>query len=140
MVSLRSLKGVQVFVGCVAALVVAALVVSRGPGSRPNIHLRPLPEPVPEEYGLVLPPSELAFDNLRNTSRMTDDELRYCFEGLMESRMVELLDQDQDGVADGTLVEVKEFIQRMKIILSDRAPFVYRVTPQGLPIMRATEL
>lgn len=126
--------------GCIAALVAAALVVPGGLVFRPTRHEVALPEAQTEEYRMVRPPPELAFDSLKNTSLLSDDELRYHFEGLMESQVAEILDQDRDGIADGTRVEVMEFIERMKIILSDREPFEYRVTPQGIPVVRVKEL
>ena len=65
------------------------------------------------------------FDTLQNTSRLTDEQLRDGFERLIESHMARLLDRDRDGTADFTGLPVEEFIERMKIILSDRKPFSY---------------
>ena len=65
------------------------------------------------------------YDTLRNTSRLTDAELRYGFEHFLEWKMAGMLDSDEDGFADFTGIEVCEFLERMKIILSDREPFIY---------------
>jgi hypothetical protein len=69
----------------------------------------------------------MGFDPLRNTSRLTDAQLRDGFEHFQQSEMAKLLDQDLDGIADCTGVPVQEFLERMKIILSDRKPFEYKV-------------
>ena len=125
---------------CIAALVMAAFVLPRSPVSLPGGRRAAHSGTEVEAYGSFRSPRGLGFDSLRNTSRLSDEELRYYFEGLMEEEAAEILDQDRDGIADGTRVEVMEFIERMKIILSDRMPFVYRVKPQGLPIIRGSEL
>ena len=75
----------------------------------------------------------LGVDPLRNTSRLTDSELRALFENLEERKAAELLDLDNDGLADFTGVDVRAFIERMKIILSDRRPFVYKRDAEGNP-------
>lgn len=75
--------------------------------------------------------SPLSFDRLVNTSRLGDAELRTLFENLDESRAAELLDLDGDGLADFTGIDVWEFIARMKIIMSDKRPFVYRRDAHG---------
>ena len=64
-------------------------------------------------------------DPLRNTSRLTDDQLRLCFELQLDGRLEGALDRDRDGLADFTGIEVWEFVYRMKLILSDREPFDY---------------
>ena len=74
------------------------------------------------------------FDQLRNTSRLGDSELRTFFEHMAEAKAAEFLDLNRDGIADFTGVEVFEFIERMKIILSDRRPFAYKRDAQGNPI------
>ena len=140
----RRAAGKLFLVGCIVAALLVAVAFSRTMAFR-STHpaaVRPRAEERAEEpaYGLALPPRELAYDSLRNSSRLSDDELRWYFEGHMESEMAEVLDQDHDGIADGTRVELMEFIHRMKIILSDREPFEYRVTPQGVPIVRGTDL
>ena len=133
-------KRVGLALGSLAAFMVAAAMASRGSVSRPAVRVAQAPVEGLEGSGLVGALSAPEFDSLRNTSRLDDDQLRYYFEGLMEEEAARVLDQDEDGIADGTRVEVMEFIERMKIILGDRQPFVYRVTPQGLPIVRGAEL
>ena len=77
----------------------------------------------------------LGFDTLRNTSRLTDQELRDGFERFLEWQMERTLDCDKNGIADFTGIPVEEFLGRMKIILSDREPFEY-VYSDGSPSMR----
>ena len=74
------------------------------------------------KYNFKVP---FCFDRLVNTSRLSDSELRTLFESLDEAYAAKLLDLDSDGIADFTAIEVCEFIERMKIILSDRRPFNY---------------
>jgi hypothetical protein len=68
----------------------------------------------------------MGFDPLRNTSRLTNEELREGFEWFEEAAMAEILDLDGDGLADFTNVPTWEFLERMKIILSDQKPFEYK--------------
>lgn len=69
--------------------------------------------------------SGMGYDSLRNTSRLTNAELRDGFEHFREWQMQGKLDRDRDGIADFTGIAVEEFLQRMKIILSDLRPFNY---------------
>lgn len=75
-----------------------------------------------EAYKLEFP---FGNDPLRNTSRLTDVALRYGFEHFLEWKMAKMLDRDGDGLADFTGICICEFLERMKIILSDRRPFEY---------------
>jgi hypothetical protein len=70
------------------------------------------------------------FDTLRNESRLTDGELRFCFERSMEDAIAEAIDRDGDGKVDNMHMDVEEFIGRMFIILHCRKPFDFKPDPR----------
>lgn len=67
------------------------------------------------------PASRLIIDALRNTSNLSDEELMWSFDRITQAQRVELLDHDGNGLADGTCIDVQEFIERMRIILESKA-------------------
>jgi len=82
----------------------------------------------------------MEFDTLVNISRLNNAELRQLFEALEEGKAADLLDLDKDGIADFTGINVYEFIERMKIILSDLKPFIYTRDVFGNSIVEPVRL
>ena len=55
-------------------------------------------------------------DRLQNTSNLTDRDIRWYLKHTDHQTIVKALDRNADRIADGTTVNVHEFIERMKII------------------------
>ena len=70
-----------------------------------------------------LPKNGWAYDTLENTSNLTDEEIMWYRGQGRYTELKGLLDADRDGVADGTSLEVSEFIERMVIVIGTKEYF-----------------
>lgn len=66
------------------------------------------------------------FDSLRNTSCLSNEQLRYYFEYGEEDIAAKVIDRDGDGFEDSSGIEIWEFLARMEIILQRSGPFEYK--------------
>ena len=62
-----------------------------------------------------------AYDTLQNTSNLTDEQILRLLDEDRYDELKYLLDRDKDGIADGTEVEVIEFIERISIVIATKA-------------------
>ena len=62
-----------------------------------------------------------AYDTLQNTSNLTDEEILQLYDQDRHDELKYLLDRNKDGIADGTEVEVTEFIERITIVIGTKA-------------------
>ena len=56
-------------------------------------------------------------DNLRNTSILSDEEIEWYLVNSTREELAARLDLNNDGIADGTRLDVHEFIGRMEVII-----------------------
>ena len=71
--------------------------------------------PVAEISGGYFP-----YDTLQNTSNLVDEEIVRLYDQDKIKELKYLLDRNKDGIADGTGVELNEFIERIIIVIGTK--------------------
>ena len=80
-------------------------------------------------------------DRLKNTSNLTDREIRWHFEHTDYQSLADALDRNSDSIADGTILNVHEFIERIRIVfLAIDAHRRSKLRPQNEPFFTATKI